>query len=71
MKQPSKKTKKAKLPGHEEDIPWSQYTHDNGMNASLLEEGSNHNDEIGEGWNDEEWGGQEELQKAKQTEVGL
>jgi hypothetical protein len=32
MKQPFKKTKKGKLPGNKEDIPWSQYTHNNGMN---------------------------------------
>ena len=52
LKQPFKRTKKAKLPGNKEDIPWSQYKHDNGMDASLLEKEINPNDEE---WKDEGW----------------
>ena len=69
LKQTSKRTKRAKLPGNEEDIPWSQYTQDNGMEARLHEKEINPNDED---WTDDErWGDHDDLQKAKQTEVGL
>ena len=60
LKQPSKRKKKVKLPRNKEDIPWSQYTHDNGMNANSLEEGSDHTDENEEGWCDEGWDGQDD-----------
>jgi hypothetical protein len=66
IKLPSRKKKKAKLPGDREDLPWSNYTNDDDeLHASSQEENIDHCNERGEGWRVD----REELEAARNGPV--